>query len=202
MNRVRFTMTAVLFAAAFGLAAGPAAASEFVKIQFNLSLSNPDGSRFDTVYLELFDDTPATQANFLNYVNDGDYDGVHMHRLVPGFVLQGGGYKWTAPPLPDGDLNGNGFVGLDDLDLILNNWNLNVPPGNASADVSGPGGVPDGFIGLDDLDVLLGNWNASAYEHIPTDGTVVNEFGRSNLDGTIAMAKLRPRVWPYPPEVT
>lgn len=67
-------------------------------------------------------------------------------------------------PIPDpavtGNLDGDGFVGLSDLDLILANWNQTVPPGNTLADVSGPGGVPDGYVGLDDLDVVLGNWNA------------------------------------------
>ncbi len=59
-----------------------------------------------------------------------------------------------------GDLNSDGFVGLDDLDIILNNWNQTIPPGDDRADVSGAGGEPDGFVGLDDLDVVLNNWNA------------------------------------------
>ncbi len=69
----------------------------------------------------------------------------------------------------DGDLNGDGFVGLDDLDIILNNWNTNVTPGDlAVGDVNG-----DGYIGLDDLDVVLNNWNAGTP---PTD-TVIPEPG-------------------------
>jgi cyclophilin family peptidyl-prolyl cis-trans isomerase len=126
MYRMSKRLLAATAAAVLVTTAGPASASEFVSIQFNLGLNQPDGSLFDTVYLELFDDTPATQANFLGYVNDGDYDNVHMHRLVPGFVLQGGGYTW----------------------------------------------------------------NGASYDHIPTDPPVVNEFGRSNLDGTVAMAKV------------
>ena len=62
-----------------------------------------------------------------------------------------------------GDLNGDGFVGLDDLDIILNNWNQNVTVGDPlQGDVTGPGGEPDGYVGLDDLDVLLNNWNAGS----------------------------------------
>lgn len=35
---------------------------------------------------------PLTVANFLQYMNDGDYQGVLFHRSVPGFVIQAGGY--------------------------------------------------------------------------------------------------------------
>jgi len=55
-----------------------------------------------------------------------------------------------------GDLNGDGFVGIDDLNLVLGNWNQNVPPGNPLADPNG-----DGFVGIDDLNEVLSNWNRS-----------------------------------------
>lgn len=35
---------------------------------------------------------PGTRANFLNYVNDGDFVNSFIHRSVPGFVIQGGGF--------------------------------------------------------------------------------------------------------------
>jgi cyclophilin family peptidyl-prolyl cis-trans isomerase len=37
---------------------------------------------------------PATVANFLNYVNPGAYDNSFIHRSVPAFIIQGGGYKF------------------------------------------------------------------------------------------------------------
>lgn len=40
---------------------------------------------------------PVTSANFLAYVDAGFYDGLVFHRVIPGFVVQGGGYT------PDGD---------------------------------------------------------------------------------------------------
>jgi len=34
---------------------------------------------------------PATVANFLSYVDEGFYDGLIFHRVIPGFMVQGGG---------------------------------------------------------------------------------------------------------------
>jgi cyclophilin family peptidyl-prolyl cis-trans isomerase len=35
---------------------------------------------------------PKTVANFLRYVDEGHYDGTIFHRVIPGFMTQGGGY--------------------------------------------------------------------------------------------------------------
>jgi len=86
------------------------------------------------VDIELFDTlAPETVANFLNYVNAGDYDGTFIHRSDPGFVLQMGGYIF---------------------------------------------------------DPAQGDFFAEGTSHIPEDPPVMNEFGMSNVRGTIAMAKL------------
>jgi cyclophilin family peptidyl-prolyl cis-trans isomerase len=42
--------------------------------------------------------TPATVNNFMAYVNAGDYNNTVFHRVAPGFVLQGGGYKLLTAP--------------------------------------------------------------------------------------------------------
>ncbi len=73
-----------------------------------------------------------------------------------------------------GDLNGDGYVGLDDLDIVLSHWNLTVPPGDAAADPTG-----DGFVGLDDLDIVLNNWNTGTpptFVAIPEPGTTTCLF--------------------------
>jgi cyclophilin family peptidyl-prolyl cis-trans isomerase len=45
------------------------------------------------VKIELFKDkAPATVANFLSYVNDKFYDGTVFHRVIPRFMIQGGGF--------------------------------------------------------------------------------------------------------------
>ncbi|UUX94669.1 peptidylprolyl isomerase [Aquabacterium sp. J223] len=36
---------------------------------------------------------PATVANFLGYVQRGHYDGTVFHRVIPGFMIQGGGFE-------------------------------------------------------------------------------------------------------------
>jgi len=36
---------------------------------------------------------PKTVANFLNYVKNGHYDGTVFHRVIDGFMIQGGGFE-------------------------------------------------------------------------------------------------------------
>jgi len=47
-----------------------------------------------TIVIELYPDkAPATVENFLRYVNAGYYNGTIFHRVIPGFMIQGGGYN-------------------------------------------------------------------------------------------------------------
>src|SRR5581483_10813875 len=55
---------------------------------------------------------PITTQNFLNYVNSGHYDGSIFHRVIGGFMIQGGGLdqdmmnKPTNKPIPNEANNG------------------------------------------------------------------------------------------------
>jgi hypothetical protein len=63
---------------------------------------------------------------------------------------------WSHPHtcvLP-GDLDGDRFVGIGDLNIILSDWNQHVCPANIQADPT-----CDGFIGIADLNIVCGNWN-------------------------------------------
>ncbi len=56
---------------------------------------------FDTsegyIEVNLYDNaTPKTVENFLSYVNDGTYDNSVIHRSVPGFIIQGGGFAFEG----------------------------------------------------------------------------------------------------------
>src|SRR5690606_16511351 len=61
------------------------------------------------INVRLFDDTPLTKANFLQYANSGAYDGTFFHRSVPGFIVQGGGFFATGP-MSVGDVPSNAPV--------------------------------------------------------------------------------------------
>lgn len=46
------------------------------------------------IHIELFEDkAPTTCENFKQYVKDGFYNGVIFHRVIPGFMIQGGGFE-------------------------------------------------------------------------------------------------------------
>lgn len=83
---------------------------------------------YGTIDVTLFKDlAPITVANFMRYTNESAWDGTFIHRSMPGFVLQGGGFRVTKQN--------------DIVDVV---------------------------------------------DH----GAIQNEFGQSNLRGTMAMAKL------------
>ena len=65
------------------------------------------------VTVELYPDrAPVTVKNFLQYVEDGFYNGTIFHRVIDGFMIQGGGFtpdlntKATRPPIPLESQNG------------------------------------------------------------------------------------------------
>jgi cyclophilin family peptidyl-prolyl cis-trans isomerase len=66
-----------------------------------------------TIKLELFEDkAPITVKNFLSYVDDKHYDGTIFHRVIDGFMIQGGGFdkdmvqKKTKPAIKNESANG------------------------------------------------------------------------------------------------
>jgi len=73
--------------------------------------------RFETTLgdftVELLEkEAPLSAANFLKYIDDEFFDGTIFHRIVPGFVIQGGGFtedmtqKRTQPPVKNEADNG------------------------------------------------------------------------------------------------
>jgi len=89
-----FTLLAGLW-----LSAGIAAAQGAPKVKLETSMGD--------IVLEVYPEkAPKTVANFLQYVKDGHYNGTIFHRVIDGFMIQGGGYdtkyaeRATRPPIP------------------------------------------------------------------------------------------------------
>jgi peptidyl-prolyl cis-trans isomerase A (cyclophilin A) len=100
--------------------------------------------RFETTLgeftVELFDkEAPVTVANFLKYIDDGFFDGTIFHRIVPGFVIQGGGFtedmtqKRTQPSIKNeadnGLKNGRGTLSMartNDVDSATSQFFVNL----------------------------------------------------------------------------
>lgn len=59
-----------------------------------------------------FENAPISAQNFLDYVQDGFFDGTIFHRIIPGFMVQGGGFtpdmkqKQTKTPIKNEATNG------------------------------------------------------------------------------------------------
>lgn len=77
------------------------------------------------------DAAPQTVTNFLNYVNRGAYDGSFLHRSVPGFIIQGGGFRFVT--------NGAETVPADPP--VVNEFNLSNLRGTIA--MAKLGGDPD-----------------------------------------------------------
>jgi hypothetical protein len=129
-------------------------------------IGDPDG--FDFV---LFGDNTGTPDYYPNTGNGGA-GGDLLRYLING-------------PLA-GDLDGDGFVGIGDLNIVLSNWNQSVTPGDVLAgDFDG-----DGFVGIGDLNGVLGNWNAGSP---PGNSAIIPEPTTLAMIGLGGMAILRRR---------
>jgi len=75
------------------------------------------------IIIELYPEkAPETVANFIQYVQDGFYDGTIFHRVIPNFMVQGGGFtddmseKSTREPIKNEANNGlaneNGTIAM------------------------------------------------------------------------------------------
>ncbi len=144
MKRKLCTFFAGILLCAHALAADPQ-----VELKTNLG----------SITLELFaNKTPKSVENFLQYVRDGHFKGTLFHRVIPGFMIQGGGFnvdfmqKQTRAPIPNEASNGLrnevGTVAMARTNdpnsataqffiNVSDNQSLNFTPGNAGYAVFG-----------------------------------------------------------------
>lgn len=75
----------VLIAFSYGLLTGYSIKNEIEKVRLE--------TNYGDIVLELDrDKAPITVDNFLRYVEEGHYDGTIFHRVIDGFMIQGGGF--------------------------------------------------------------------------------------------------------------
>ena len=88
-RRIAFLMISLVY-----LLAGSAFAAENPRVTMETSLGK--------ITLELYPDkAPVTVANFLSYVDEGSYNGTIFHRVIRGFMIQGGGFTETMQEKPN-----------------------------------------------------------------------------------------------------
>lgn len=71
-------------------------------------------TNFGTIDIELdYKNAPVTASNFEQYVKDGHYNGLIFHRVIPGFMIQGGDPQGSGMGGPGyeipGEFTANGF---------------------------------------------------------------------------------------------
>jgi peptidyl-prolyl cis-trans isomerase A (cyclophilin A) len=152
--------------------------------------------QFDTnmgsFQVQLYDEaTPATVANFLDYLNRGAYDSTVIHRSVPGFIVQGGGFSFPTfeevtakPPVINepGISNTRGTIAMAKLppnvpgggpDSATNQWFFNLDDNASNLDFQNGGFTVFGEIiesGMDIVDAIaaLQTWNfGGAFSDFP-----------------------------------
>lgn len=101
----RFAKNLTAFVVLLAMAGASWAAEKLPRVQLSTNMGD--------IILELYPEkAPKTVANFLKYVEDGFYDGKIFHRVIDGFMIQGGGYttdyekKPTRPPIANEADNG------------------------------------------------------------------------------------------------
>jgi cyclophilin family peptidyl-prolyl cis-trans isomerase len=153
------------------------------------------------IKVELFQDkAPATVKNFLQYVDDKAYNGTIFHRVIDGFMIQGGGFtkdfsqKPTRAPVKNEASNGlknlKGTLAMartSDVDSATSQFFINVAD-NAFLDHKSP--TPQGFgycvfakviEGMDVVDKIKAVQTTSRgpYENVPVEAVEIIEITKS-----------------------
>ena len=155
------------------------------RVRFETSLGN--------LVIETFGEaSPLTVENFLEYVRSGFYDGTIFHRVIPGFVVQGGGMvpgmeqKATRSPVKNeaakGPKNLRGSLSMartSDPHSATSQFFINLVD-NRSLDAGGPAGA--GYCvfgkiveGLDVVDAMAASKTGRRPPHsdVPVDDIVL-----------------------------
>lgn len=130
---------------------------------------------FGSFEVQLYDDqTPATVANFLAYVENNLYDNTIIHRSIPGFIIQGGAYSLSGSqltPVPTyapiqneaGISNVRGTIAMakvsGDPNSATSQWFFNLSDNSANLDAQDGGFTVFGQVigdGMSVVDAMAG----------------------------------------------
>jgi len=86
-------------------------------------------ANYGVITLELdADKAPKSVANFLSYVNKGHYENTVFHRVIPGFMVQGGGFAVGMKQKPtDGEIENEANNGLKNDNYTVAMARTNAP---------------------------------------------------------------------------
>jgi len=151
-----------------------------------------------TVEINLYDNaTPATVTNFLNYVNSGDFSDSIVHRSIPGFVIQGGGFItdinaqvsdiMTNPAVTNEPVYSNvrGTIAMaklgNDPNSATSQWFINLANNAANLDAQNGGFTVFGEVteGMDVVDSIAGLPSydfGSAFTNLPLQNYSAADF--------------------------
>ena len=168
------------------------------------------------ITLELFKDrAPVSVENFLQYVADGFYPGTIFHRVIPSFMIQGGGFlpgmieKSTRPPILNEATNGlsnvRGTVGMARtraLRSATSQFYINVANNGSKLDHRGYG--PDEFgyavfgrvlSGMEVVDRIVGVQTRTVGPHddVPVEDVVITGVKVKSATPSKRSPKVPPR---------
>src|SRR5262249_9110781 len=148
-----------------------------------------------TIRLELDGDkAPVTVANFLGYVDDQFYDGTIFHRVMPDFMIQGGGFepgmrqKRTRAPIkneaPNGLSNERGTIAMartSDPDSATAQFFINVVDNAAHLDRARYCVFGRVVEGMDVVDKIKGvrTGRHGQHENVPVEDVVIRSVRRA-----------------------
>ncbi|MCC7574198.1 peptidyl-prolyl cis-trans isomerase [Candidatus Woesearchaeota archaeon] len=137
------------------------------------------------------ENAPITTQNFIEYVESGFYDGLIFHRVIPGFMIQGGGFlpngtqKTTNPPIKlesnNGLKNNKGTIAMARtpaensatsqffINVADNNF-LNYAPGNPGYAVFGK--VTEGMNVVDQIKQVQ-TTTRNGHQDWPTEDIII-----------------------------
>ena len=134
------------------------------------------------------DKAPITTKNFLDYVNDGFYDGLIFHRVIPGFMIQAGGMDpqmKQKSEATNGLKNKNGTVAMartNVVDSATAQFFINVKDNDfldhrsTSADAFGYAVFARVIDGMDVVQKIekVKTRNSGMHQDVPVDPVVIN----------------------------